>query len=70
MSWLFTAVCLTGTVLNCKKKIACFYFWIVGNVMWFLFDLCSGLYSRAVLDAVQLSLAVYGIYEWKKSDAK
>ena len=66
MTWLITAVCLAGTMLNCRKKIACFYFWIIGNILWLLFDINSGLYSRAALDTVQLALAVYGIYEWKK----
>lgn len=66
MTWIFTIICLTGTVLNCKKNIACFYMWILGNIAWMLFDISCGLYSRAALDAVQLALAVYGIYEWRK----
>lgn len=70
MSWIFTAICLTGTILNCKKKLSCFYFWMAGNVLWFIFDMVSGLYSRAILDAVQFALAVYGVYEWKKDDAR
>ena len=65
-TWITTAICLTGTVLNCKKMIACFYLWAIGNVLWLAFDLYNGLYSRAALDIVQLMLALYGIYEWKK----
>lgn len=66
MTWVVTTVCLIGTVLNCKKKVACFYFWIVGNILWLAYDIYSGLYSRAVLDFVQLILGIYGLYEWKK----
>ena len=65
-TWIATIICLTGTVFNCKKMKICFYLWIVGNLLWFAFDLHSGLYSRAALDTVQLALAVYGIYEWSK----
>jgi hypothetical protein len=31
-----------------------------------LFDLWSRLYGRAVLDAVQLGLAVWGIFAWSR----
>lgn len=65
-TWTVTAVCLTGTILNVKKNIICFYLWSAGNVAWLTFDLWSGVYSRAVLDAVQLGFAVWGIYEWRK----
>lgn len=67
-SWVATAIALAGTVLNCKKMKACFYLWTVTNLMWFMFDLYNGLISRAVLDAVQFVLALWGIYEWGKKD--
>ena len=67
-TWAATAIALTGTVLNCKKIRACFYLWLVTNAMWFAWDVHCGLYSRAMLDAVQFALAAYGIYEWGKDD--
>jgi len=68
-TWIITAFCLTGTVLNVKKNILCFYLWTVGNVAWMAYDLHCGLHSRALLDLVQLILAVWGIIEWRKRDA-
>ena len=65
-TWCVTAVCLAGTVLNVKKRRECFMLWIVGNVAWMAYDLCCGLYSRAVLDIVQLAFAVWGLIEWKE----
>lgn len=62
----FTAICLIGTVLNVKKNIWCFYLWIVGNICWLSFDVYSGLYSRSVLDLVQLCFAIWGVVEWKE----
>lgn len=68
MTWLITMVCLAGNILNCKKKIACFYLWNIGNILWLIFDIRSGLYSRASLDAIQLALGIYGIHEWRKEE--
>ena len=51
-TWAITVLSLTGTALNVRKNIWCFYLWAVGNIAWLGFDLWSGLYSRAVLDAV------------------
>ncbi len=65
-TWAITAVSLTGTVLNVRKNILCFYLWGVGNIAWLAFDLWSGLFSRAVLDAVQLAFAIWGIIAWRK----
>lgn len=61
-----TAICLLGTILNVKKCIGCFYLWTIGNILWFIFDIYSKLYSRALLDFVQLCFAVWGIIEWSK----
>ena len=65
-TWCVTAVCLLGTVLNVKRRRECFYLWTVGNIAWMGYDLRCGLYSRAVLDLVQLALAVWGAVEWGK----
>ena len=65
MTWVIAAVCLVGTVLNIKKKRLCFVLWTIGNIAWLIFDIASGLYSRALLDAVQLGFAVWGLFEWK-----
>ena len=65
-TWLFTAISLTGTFLNIRKNILCFYLWAVGNIAWLGFDVATGLFSRAVLDAVHLAFALWGIFAWRK----
>ena len=62
--WVVTVICLIGTVLNARKNKLCFYFWAFGNVCWFIYDLKCGLYSRALLDMVQLILGIYGLIMW------
>lgn len=64
--WFVTLICLIGTFLNCKKLRICFVFWALGNILWMIYDISSGLYSRAFLDLVQLIFALYGAYEWRK----
>lgn len=65
-TWVITVLSLIGTVLNIKKSIWCFYIWTFGNTAWLLFDVHTGYYSRATLDAVHLVFAVWGIVAWKK----
>ena len=65
-TWAVTLLSLTGTALNVRKNIWCFYIWAVANIAWMVFDLKTGLYSRAVLDAVHLAFAVWGAVERKR----
>ena len=67
ISWITTAICLLGTILNVKKLNTCFYLWLIGNILWLCIDIYNGLWSRAILDVVQGVLAVWGIIEWKKN---
>ena len=67
ISWITTAICLLGTILNVKKLNFCFYLWLIGNILWLCIDIYNGLWSRAILDIVQGVLAVWGIIEWRKS---
>ncbi len=65
-TWAITVISLTGTILNVKKNILCFYLWSIGNIAWLTFDIWQGLYSRAVLDFVQFGFAVWGIIAWRE----
>ena len=65
-AWLASGIAIIGTVLNCKQIKYCFCFWIAANVMWLGFDLAGALFSRAILDTVQLVLACVGLHEWIK----
>lgn len=67
IGWITTIVCLTGTILNVKKLKICFWLWLLGNILWLGIDIYNGLWSRAVLDTVQGTLAVWGLVEWKSS---
>ena len=65
MTWILTIIALAGTVANVKKLRICFILWTATNIGWLAYDLSQGLYSRALLDLVQLILAVWGFIAWK-----
>lgn len=65
-TWILAAVSLTGTILNVKKVKYCFYIWTVSNTLWLSYNIYIGLYSRAVVDAVHLCTAVWGIFAWRR----
>ena len=66
MTWLLTAISLFGNYLNCKKIRSCFLVWIGCNFGWCVFDIAHGLYSRSLLDCVQICFCIYGIKKWGK----
>ena len=68
VSWITTALCLTGTVLNVKKNKLCFILWLIGNILWLIIDINNGLISRAILDIVQGLLALWGMIEWRNEN--
>lgn len=61
-AWIATIICLTGTVVNVKRKNICFTFWAIGEIMWAMFEYRQGLGSRMVLDIVGIILAFAGIW--------
>lgn len=62
--WAVTVISLIGTILNIKKNNLCFYIWLITDIVWLLFDFHTGVYSRALLDLVQVCFAAWGAYEW------
>lgn len=61
-TWLASAICISGTVVNVWRFNACFALWFVGEVMWAAFDVSQGLWSRMVLDLLGVALAALGAY--------
>lgn len=67
VSWMATAVVLIGFVLNSyRKHIAAFTTWIVGDVLWIIYDLFISNYSHLVLSGVIIVLNLYGIYRFRR----
>lgn len=60
----------SAIALNVKKNILCFYVWLVGDVLWCIFDLAYKMYGCSALDFVQVILYIWGIISWKKVSQK
>ncbi len=68
--WIATIVALAGTVLNVLKRRMCFALWSLTNVAWLGVDIYNRMYSRAILDFVQLALAIWGLFAWKEESSR
>ena len=66
ISWPLAMLSITGTIFNVKKKVACFYLWVIGEIFWMFLDFKNGQYGRMFLDVVHLGMAFWGIYSWRK----
>jgi len=69
ITWIIMLLSLTGTWLNIKKKTACFVIWTFTNASWAIYDFSIGAYAQSALFTIYTGLALYGIYEWRKSDS-
>ena len=55
------------TILNIKRLKCCFIVWLATNFIWCIYDYYIGNFPQAVLFAVYVVLAIWGIYEWYKN---
>jgi len=68
ITWPLALLSIIGTIFNVKKRIVCFYLWMVGEFFWIAIDFSNGQYGRMFLDFVHLGMAVWGIYDWSKDN--
>lgn len=66
LEWVMSAVALAGTVLNAEKVRAGFWFWLVSNLFWTIYDFQVGAYAQSALFAVYTLLAIRGLIVWKR----
>jgi nicotinamide riboside transporter PnuC len=59
-----TILAVAGTVLNNRRRRACFYIWMVSNVLTLIVHVVAGIWSLAARDVVFFALAVEGLARW------
>lgn len=64
--WSLVAASLTGVVLNIRRRRECFYVWMVTNSLWCGVDVWHGIWSQAILQALYVGLAIWGLIEWNR----
>ena len=67
--WGISVLTICGSILNIKKIAWCFWIWSFCNVCWLIVDVTGKVYSRAVLDLINLSTSIWGIIEWHKNSS-
>lgn len=61
-----TALAIFGVVLNNRRIIFCFYLWLISNGITAAIHFNVGIYSLLIRDLIFFTLAIEGIYRWRK----
>lgn len=66
LSWVMSAVALTGTIINAEKNKFGFVFWMVSNLYMTIRFAVIGEYAQMTLFFIYFLLAIRGIVVWTK----
>jgi hypothetical protein len=61
---------VTGVLLNNRKMMGCFYFWIASNSLSGLLHWDAGQYTLCARDMIFFALAVVGVWKWRNEKNK
>lgn len=64
LSWLMSAIALTGTIFNAEKNIYGFVFWVVSNLYMVIRFFVIGEFAQMTLFFIYFILAIRGIVVW------
>jgi len=57
-----------GVILNNRKLIACFYVWIISNVLCAGIHFHAEIWSLLIRDIIFTVLAIEGLVRWRRSE--
>lgn len=66
LSWVMSAVALTGTIINAEKNKFGFVFWMVSNLYMTIRFAVIGEYAQMTLFFIYFLLAIRGIVVWSR----
>ena len=66
ISWILSAISITGGILNAFGKVSGFYIWIIGNLGWVGVEIYLQQWAQIPMWIVYTLLSVMGIIIWKK----
>ena len=70
IAYFATALSLVGVILNIHKSVWCFRIWAFTNTWWMIYDIYKQAYAQALLFAVYVALAIYGLIKWTPKKGK
>lgn len=65
IAWILTVIALYGAYLNSKADKRGFYFWIVSNSGFAVYNACIDQFAMFALFVVYLGITINGIRTWK-----
>jgi nicotinamide riboside transporter PnuC len=61
-----TCLAVAGVWLNNRKRLACFYLWLVSNFLCAIIHSSTGIWSLFFRDVIFIILAVEGLIKWSR----
>ncbi|MFA5759796.1 MAG: hypothetical protein WC942_10640, partial [Clostridia bacterium] len=61
ITWILSIISLVGAILNARKNIYGFYFWLVGNTGWMIINFKLKIYAAAFLWGIYSLISIWGI---------
>lgn len=68
ITWIVSALALTGTILNANRNKYGFILWFFTNLFWMIVDFGAELYAQSALFMAYTLLAVKGMITWTKKE--
>lgn len=65
IAWILTIIALSGAVLNSQQNKSGFYFWVVSNTGFCVYNACIGQIAMCFLFLVYLLITINGIRTWR-----
>jgi nicotinamide riboside transporter PnuC len=63
--WLLTGIAMAGAIYNSEGSKKGFYYWIISNTGFAVYNACIGELAMAVLFSLYLLITINGIRTWK-----
>lgn len=61
---------IIANLLTAKERRSCWYFWIIGDILFAVFLGHAKIYGLFGIQFVFLGLSLYGLFKWKKNEAQ
>ena len=64
ISWILSAIAITGAITCVFKKPITWKIWLLGNFGWFIYCVSEDQYAQAVMWMVYIAVCIFGIVKW------
>ncbi len=66
ITWVATSIAIIGSILNAKKHISGFYFWLVSNAMYALINAYLHIFGQSALYIFNFFVCLMGVVTWTR----